>query len=161
MAGHSDTLGCPWLLPYEILYKPGCATTVESPTSHQARMAKGIHGLPKVSPGPAMPNPSKPWYGRFGGGPPSGDLRLSSTPFTEMNFRMLVPSHPPLRHNILSFVIPNFLSCCVAMPPNGTTSGSVEIKFYFLLLFRYPLTAQQEEIKFDFNTARCCHIKGP
>jgi hypothetical protein len=27
---------------------------------NQARMARGIHGLPKVSPGPAMPNPPMP-----------------------------------------------------------------------------------------------------
>jgi hypothetical protein len=42
----------------------------------QARTGRGIHGLPKVSPWPAMPNPSTP-YGQatqpFGGWPaPAG-----------------------------------------------------------------------------------------
>jgi hypothetical protein len=49
-----------------------------------ARMARGIHGLLKVSPVPAMPDPSTPGrrpplkrpYARFGGG-----LRLSTTPY--------------------------------------------------------------------------------
>jgi hypothetical protein len=35
-------------------------TGVRSPEGWQARMARGIHGLPKVSPGPALPNPSTP-----------------------------------------------------------------------------------------------------
>jgi hypothetical protein len=43
------------------------------------RMARGGDGLPKVSPRPAMPNPSTPCgraayerpYGRFNGGPPA------------------------------------------------------------------------------------------
>jgi hypothetical protein len=63
-----------------------CITTV----FHQARMAKGIHGLPKVSPGPAMLDPSTP-CGRptpemalmpFRGWPAGkrGGLRPSSTP---------------------------------------------------------------------------------
>jgi hypothetical protein len=47
----------------------------------QARTGRGIHRLPKVSCGPAMPDPYTPcrratppkWpYGRLGGGPPAG-----------------------------------------------------------------------------------------
>jgi hypothetical protein len=34
------------------------------------RMAKGGHGIPKVSLGPVMPEPSTP-YGRFWGGRPA------------------------------------------------------------------------------------------
>jgi hypothetical protein len=58
--------------------------------SEHVRMARGVHGLPKVSPGPAMPYPSTP-CGRatletalqlFLVGPArrAGGLRLSSTP---------------------------------------------------------------------------------
>jgi hypothetical protein len=53
-------------------------------------MARGIHGLPKVSHGPAMHNPSTPCgrataerpHGRFGGWPArkADGLRPSSTP---------------------------------------------------------------------------------
>jgi hypothetical protein len=32
----------------------------EAVRGNQAGMARGIHGLPKISPRPAMPNPSKP-----------------------------------------------------------------------------------------------------
>jgi hypothetical protein len=38
----------------------------------QARTGRGIHGLPKVSPGPAMPDPSSPCR--------AGGLRPFSTP---------------------------------------------------------------------------------
>jgi len=50
-----------------------------------AHMARGIHGLPKVLPGPLMPNPSMPcrWaiskqpYSHFKGGPPSEQAACS------------------------------------------------------------------------------------
>lgn len=77
-----------------------------------------------------------------------------------MNFRVVVPWYPTWRLNFLKFVVFNFSSCCTAIAPCRTISDSVEIKFHFLLLFHYPLTVQQEEMKFDLNTARCCHFKG-
>jgi hypothetical protein len=40
----------------------------------QARTGRGIHGLPKVLTGPALPDP----YGRFGGGPPAGRAAYGS-----------------------------------------------------------------------------------
>jgi hypothetical protein len=44
----------------------------------QARIARGIHGLPRVSPRPSMPDPSMP-CGRATPKTASHGLRLSST----------------------------------------------------------------------------------
>jgi hypothetical protein len=39
---------------------------------NHGRMARGGHGIPKVSPGPAMPDPSTPCGQTFRGGSPAG-----------------------------------------------------------------------------------------
>jgi hypothetical protein len=78
-----------------------------------------------------------------------------------INFRVVASSHSPKLDDIMIFHGPNFSSYCVAIPPNKTICGSVEIEFYFLSLFHskqhpdvvpLPLMVQLGEMKFDFNT---------
>jgi hypothetical protein len=70
----------------------GCART----NLHE-RMARGGHGLPKVSPRPAMPDPLRP-----AGGPPLRlkrpyGLRPSSTPACQARPVYALPGGPPLK----------------------------------------------------------------
>jgi hypothetical protein len=81
-------------------------------------MARGIHGLPKVSPGPAMPDPSTPCgTGRMGG------LRPSSTP-------MDTPRRTGLGRGIHAYTTDR-------LPPEGNSIGSR----YFLGLIPNKLTS--------------------
>jgi hypothetical protein len=77
----------------------------------QARMARDSHGLPKVSPRPAMPDRSKPW-GRvtpetalqlFLAWPAHriGDLRQSSTPLDTPRHTSLLGKH--LKNNLTNY----------------------------------------------------------
>jgi hypothetical protein len=61
---------------FSVIHDNHRTPSIEAGTT-EALMARGIHGLPKVSPGPAMSDPSTPCgpYGRF-----EGRLRPSSTP---------------------------------------------------------------------------------
>jgi hypothetical protein len=56
---------------------------------------------------------------------------------TESSCRV-VPWYLAWQFNILKLVGPNFSSCSAAIALYETTSDSVEMKFHFLLLFRYP-----------------------
>jgi hypothetical protein len=46
--------------------------------------------------------------------------------------------------------IPHHVASLISLAEQHLT---VEINFHFLFSFRYPLTAQRDTIKFDFNTA--------
>jgi hypothetical protein len=67
--------------------------------------------------------------GRSIPGRPIGRPGVGHSQGTIMNFRVIVPSHPPKRDNIVSFGSPNFSSGCVSLPTSGTTSSSVKRDF--------------------------------
>jgi hypothetical protein len=102
--------------PFGFLFKRthACArrhTHVLARTNAHRRMAKGGHGLPNVSPGPAMPYLSMPCgqatlkqpYGCFWGSPPTGwtldRLQLFSNPLN-------TPHCSPMHHVYLSQMQP-------------------------------------------------------
>jgi hypothetical protein len=94
----------------------------------QARMAKGIHGLPKVSPGPALSNPSTPcgratpktalWPFLGWSACRAGSLRPSSTPLDTPRRTDLVRSSTSPSHTRSSWT-PR--SCCWTRPTRPRT----------------------------------------
>jgi hypothetical protein len=88
-------------VPSSLLLTP----LLHSSPSPQARMARGIHGLPKVSPGPAIADPSMPCeqappkllYGWRWPARRAGDLRLFSPLFGHPTPYAHVP-HPSDRN---------------------------------------------------------------
>jgi hypothetical protein len=79
-------------------------------------MARGGHGLYKVSPGPAMPDPSKPAgnpllkqpYGHFTGGPQGGQRVADLYPFGHPHHRSMLIVH--LGYSVIGLASLNFLA---------------------------------------------------